>query len=160
MAQFTLKAGATIDLLTKPELRDALTELDAMQVARLKGIKAVRLPLVTGKAVASALTMGGDAGQQLVTPESGYVWSVRHLVIEGMATGATPDVMNILRNNRIIWQLNGNQFAQTWGRGEILLNAGETLQYVSVGTFNSAATIIAHGMATEVPAELVGKFYG
>jgi hypothetical protein len=164
VAKVQLRANAEFDVLTKDELdqslRHSLKDWDAMQVSRLAGIKPVRLPLVTGKAAASALTMGGDAGGQLVTPESGYVWSIRHLVIEGMtASPTTPDVMNIVRNGRSVWQLNGNQFAQTWGRGEVLLYAGETLQYVSVGTFNSTATIIAHGLAEEAPAQLVGKFY-
>jgi hypothetical protein len=159
LAKFTLKANAELDLLTQSELDESLRKWHDQETARLSGLKPVRLALVTGKAASSALTMGGDTGAQLVTPESGYVWSIRHLVIEGMTAGTTPDVMNVVRNGRIVWQLNGNQFAQTWGRGEILLNAGETLQYVSVGTFNSTATIIAHGLATEVPAQLAGKFY-
>jgi len=129
----------------------------AVERARLRGIKFIRLAVVRGTASGSALTMGGDTGQAFATPEQGYVWSVRHLVVEGMATGATPDVVNILRAGRIIWQLNGNQFAQTWGRGEILLNAGETLTYQSVGTFNSTAQIIAHGTALETPGEFAGK---
>ena len=159
MAKFTLKANAEIDLLTQAELDQTLGKWDEQQAARLHASKPVRLPLVTGKALGNALTMGGDTGTDLVTPESGYVWSIRHLVIEGMTSGATPDVMNIVRNGRIIWQLNGNQFAQTWGRGEILLNAGETLQYVSLGTFAATGTITVHGMAQEEPAQLVGKFY-
>jgi hypothetical protein len=130
---------------------------------KLRTIKGIRLPLVRGVASGSALTLGGDtnttAGQAPVGPDLGFVWSIRHLVIEGMATGATPDTLNVLRNNRIIWQLNGNQFAQTWGRGEILLHSGETLQYQSVGAFNSTAQIIVHGLAEQVAAEQIGKFY-
>lgn len=130
---------------------------------KLRTIKPVRLPLVRGVAAASALTLGGDintaAGQTPVGPDLGYVWSLRHLVIEGMTAGATPDALNVLRNGRIVWQLNGNVFAQTWGRGEILLHSGETLQYQSVGTFNATGTIIVHGLAEQVAAEQIGKFY-
>jgi hypothetical protein len=133
------------------------------QRERVRGDKPIRLPLVRGVASGSALTMGGDtntaAGQAPVGPDLGLVWAIRHLVIEGMTAGATPDVINILRNGRIIWQLNGNQFAQTWGRGEILLHSGETLQYQSVGTFAATGTIIAHGLAQETPAEMIGKMY-
>lgn len=132
-------------------------EAQTAQQVLLRGIKPLRLALVTGKAVSSALTMGGDSGEALTTPDQGYIWSLRHLVIEGLTTGATPDVVNILRAGRIIWQLNGNQFAQTWGRGEILINAGETLTYQSVGTFNSTATIIAHGLADNLPGEMAGR---
>jgi hypothetical protein len=67
--------------------------------------------------------------------------------------------MNILRNNRLIWQLTGNQPCQTWGRGEIILHSGETLQYQSVGTFAATGTIIVHGLAEQVAAEMIGKFY-
>src|SRR6185437_13653499 len=115
---------------------DAL-EADARTRSALRGIKPIRLPLLIGTG-ANPFTLGGDVtpqGGQTVSPDPGYVWSVRHLVIEGLTAGATPDVVNILRGGRIVWQLNGNQFAQTWGKGEILLNAGETLSYASVGTF-------------------------
>jgi hypothetical protein len=134
-----------------------------MEQEKLRTIVAMRLPLLRGVASGSALTLGGDtntaAGQSPVGPDLGYAWSVRHLVIEGMTAGATPDVVNILRNNRIVWQLNGNQFAQTWGRGEIVLQSGETLQYQSVGTFTATGNIIVHGLAEQVAAEQIGKFY-
>lgn len=130
---------------------------------KLRTIKPIRLPLLRGVASGSALTLGGDqntaAGQSPVGPDLGFAWSIRHLVIEGMTAGGTPDVLNVLRNNRIVWQLNGNQFAQTWGRGEIVLHSGETLQYLSVGAFTSTATIIVHGLAEQVAAEQIGKFY-
>lgn len=151
------------------KIRDEIEHGNARQAAlvlereKLRTIKAIRLPLVRGAATGSALTMGGDTntatGQAPVGPDLGYVWSIRHLVIEGMTAGATPDVLNILRNGRIIWQLNGNTFAQTWGRGEIILHSGETLQYVSVGTFAATGQVIAHGLAEQVAAEQIGKFY-
>jgi hypothetical protein len=130
---------------------------------KLRTIKPIRLPLVRGVASGSAITLGGDtntaAGQAPVGPDLGYAWTIRHLVIEGLTAGATPDVLNILRNNRIVWQLNGNVFAQTWGRGEVILYSGETLQYQSVGTFSSTAQIIVHGLAEQVASEMIGKFY-
>jgi hypothetical protein len=133
------------------------------QRERVKGDKAIRLPLLRGVAAGNALTLGGDintaAGQTPVGPDLGFVWSIRHLVIEGLTAGATPDAVNVLRNGRIIWQLNGNQFAQTWGRGEIVLHAGETLSYQSVGNFAATGPVIVHGLAQEVIAEMIGKLY-
>lgn len=130
---------------------------------RLRTLKPIRLPLLRGTPAGSALTLGGDtntaSGQPPVGPDLGYAWSIRHLVIEGMTAGATPDVLNVLRNNRIIWQLNGNVFAQTWGRGEIVLHSGETLQYQSVGVFAATGPVIVHGLAEEAAAEQIGKFY-
>ena len=156
--------GGRLDLIHKHV--QAMAEAQAAHYAqreRLRTIKPIFLPLVRGTASGSALTLGGDvntaAGQSPVGPDLGFVWSLRHLVIEGLATGATPDVMNVLRNNRIIWQLNGNGFCQTFSRGDIILHSGETLQYQSVGTFNSTAQIIVHGMAEEAAAERIGVFF-
>jgi len=156
--------GGRLDLIHKHV--QAMAEAQAAHYAqreRVATIKAIRLPLVRGTASGSALTLGGDvntvAGQSPVGPDLGFVWSLRHLVMEGLTAGTTPDVLNVLRNGRIIWQLNGNQFAQTWGRGEILLFSGMTLQYQSVGTFSSTAQIIVHGMAEEAAAERIGVFF-
>ena len=153
---------------------DMLTAMDARQQAfqerwqaeierereqeRLRTLKFIRLPIVTGTMVTGA-TIGGDtqSAQAPATPEQGYVWHVRHLVIEGLASGATPDIVNILRQGRIVWQLNGNQFAQTWGRGEMRLVGGELLSYAAVGTIASK-TITIRGTAEEVAAEQEGKF--
>jgi hypothetical protein len=144
-------------------LASLLSQAQQNEREKLRGIIPIRLPLITGKAVAGVLALGGDtntvSGQPPVGPDLGYVWSVRHLVIEGLTAGANPDAVNISRGPRLVWQLNGNQFAQTWGRGEILLNSGETLTYTNSGTFASTAVIIVHGMAEQVPAEMVGKFY-
>lgn len=131
----------------------------AREMERLRGETNVRLPLLIATG-ANPFTLGGDVGTEpLQTPEEGYVWSLRHLVIEGLTTGATPDVVNILRGGRIIWQLNGNQFCQTWGRGEMVIKGGEALAYQSVGTFNATGKIVIHGSAYQVPGPMIGKFF-
>lgn len=132
----------------------------AWMMERYRGETFIRMPIVQATGTAS-LTMGGDASSPIVAPDQGFVWSVRHLVIEGMTAGSTPDVMNIRRGSatgQIVWQLNGNQFAQTWGRGEIILKAGETLFYQAVGTFTSTSLIKAYGSAQQLPGERIGIF--
>ena len=156
--------GARFDGLHEriEEVRRAQAATQAQVMEALRGEKYVRLPLVTGTASGSALTMGGEAASAQQAPAEGYVWSVRLIVIEGMtASSTTPDIMNIRRGTggRILWQLNGNQFAQTFGRGEMILFPGETLAYSSVGTFAATGLITAHGMAENLPAEMIGKFY-
>jgi hypothetical protein len=155
--------SARFDTLQKSVDRAAKLqeESQAFLMEQARGVKAIRLP-VEQAAGANPFSMGGDVGTLNVSPEQGFVWSLRHLVIEGMATGATPDVINIRRSSaqgQVIWQLNGNQFAQTWGRGEVVLFAGETLFYQSVGTFVSTATIKAYGMAEQVPGEKIAIFF-
>lgn len=129
------------------------------EMERLRGVKIVRLPLLTATGT-NPLNILPDQSQQFGGPQGpaeGYVWSLKHLVIEGMTRGGTPDVLQVTRQGRIIWELNGNQYAQTWGRGEIMLNGGEFLGYQSVGTFAATGKIIIHGLAWEVPGPEIGK---
>lgn len=133
-------------------------EQTAWMMERYRGETFIRLPIIQATG-ANPFTLGGDSGTLIVAPEQGFVWSIRHLVLEGLTPGATPDVINIRRGSatgQLVWQLNGNQFAQTWGRGEIILKAGETLFYQSVGTFTSTATIKAYGSAQQLPGERIG----
>lgn len=163
MAKVRLGANAEIDVLTQQELDHSLSKAQdaavAAQQARLAGMKRIPMQPVTGTASGGVLSMGGVTGQTVVTPRPGWVWSIRHLVIEGLTPGATPDVVNIMQAQRIWWQLNGNGFCQTFGRGELMLINGQALSYVSVGTFNAAGTITAHGWVNEAPAELAGKLF-
>jgi hypothetical protein len=124
------------------------------EIERLRGVKIIRfVPVeVTG---ANPLVILGD--QFALTPDQGYVWSLKLLVIEGLTRGGTPDVVQVTRGQRIIWELNGNQYAQSWGKGDQVLNSGETLGFQSVGAFASTAKIIIHGHAWQVPAEEIGK---
>jgi hypothetical protein len=159
LPQVKIAAGNVIDTVSKKELAEALAEAQATEYEKLRGLKPLRLPIVTGTPASNALTMGGDTGAGIVTPAEGCVWSITHLVIEGLtASSSTPDTMNILRSGRIIWQLNGNQFCQTFSLGQLVLLPGETLQYKNVGSLAATGLITAHGAVWNVPAELIGKF--
>ena len=163
--------GAKIDELTATVAGINGTVSDAIRQAaiarerdleQLRGIKYLDLPVIRA-AGANPFTVGGDvapSGGELVSPNQGYVWFLRALTIEGMTRGATPDIIQVRRSSAqgvCIWELNGNQYAQTWGRGEKWVRAGETLFYASVGTFISTATITISGVVEEVPAEMIGK---
>jgi hypothetical protein len=163
VAEFEIKAGAKIDILNKGELDHSLKEAEAREVAALRGLKPLRF-MLTGAVASSACTIGdpstASTGGVISGPEQGYVWVVRHLVIEGLTASATaPDVMNIYRNARIVWQLNGNVFCQTWGKGEILLNPGEVLYFKNSGSLAATGQITCHGTVWNVPAELIGKVF-
>lgn len=155
--------SARFDTLQKSVDRAAklAEEAQAYQMEQSRAIKAIRLPVVQAVG-ANPFTMGGDVGTLIVGPEQGYVWSLRELTIEGMTRTATPDIIQIRRSSaqgQVIWELNGNQYAQTWGRGEKIIYSGETLFYQSVGTFVSTATIKAYGMAEQVPGEKIAIFF-
>ena len=88
--------GARFDGLHEriEEVRRVQAATQAQVMEALRGEKYVRLPLVTGTASGSALTMGGEAASAQQAPAEGYVWSVRLIVIEGMTSSSTtPDVM-------------------------------------------------------------------
>lgn len=152
MAKFKIAAGADIELLTQAELEQSL----AANRVPYQAMTLMRLQVINGSAAAGALNLGGDANPAH-TPDTGYVWSLRHLVIAGLTRGATPDIVQIFRAQLPIWELNGNQYAQTWGRGEIMINQGETLAYRSVGTFGAAGQITIHGAAWQVPAQFAAE---
>jgi len=142
--------------------------------AKLSGIKPIRLEKLIGTG-STTLSLGGDApgltGIHKV-PE-GFVWAVREIVVEGMTGGGTPDVINIWRRGSVpvgaaanfkvpgegFWQLNGNVFFQTWGYGEKLLFPGESLLYTAGSPFAATGQIIAHGVAEQVPGEMIGKLF-
>lgn len=162
MAKVKFQAGAEFDLLNKGELDQSLLEADVRESSRLAGVKPFRF-LMQGTVASSAVTIGdpstGSAGGVLSGPNQGYMWCVKHLVIEGLTSAASPDVMNIYRSGRIIWQLNGNVFCQTWGSGQILLNPGESLYFKNSGNLAATGVITVHGTIWDVPAELVGKLF-
>lgn len=126
-----------------------------------RGVKWMRLPLIQGVAVSSALSMGESNGQE-VGPEEGFFWAIRRLVVAGLTSGATPDVVNIFRGSSgqqggLLWQFNGNSFGATFGRTELTLMAGDRLQVTSVGTFAATGQITLSGELNSVPAEMMGK---
>jgi hypothetical protein len=156
VALFKLGANAEVELLTQAELNASLQASEQRQRQPYQAISFMRLPVINGVAVAGALSMGGDVNPEH-TPAMGYAWSLRHLAIIGLTRGASPDAVRILRGQLAIWELNGNQSFQTWGRGEIMINEGETLAYQNIGTFAATGQIIIHGMAWQAPAQLTAE---
>lgn len=152
MAKFEIKAGASIDVLTQAELAATLDG----QRPPYQAVSVIRLPVVSGVAAGGVLSFGGDSGGP--TPDQGYVWAIRHLSIEGLTAGATPDVVNIIRAGRVFWKLSGAPpAAETWGRGEFMVNAGETLSFTNFGAFVAAGPIIVSGTAWQCPAQFVAE---
>lgn len=163
MAKVKIQAGAEIDLLNKAELDDSLKQQgDADILARLRGLKHMRLPeVLSGTASSSKLSLDGNQSVYPLGPRAGYIWAVRRIVITGMTSGASPDVLNMYKGapgaGAILWQFDGNHFGYTFGRLEMTLYGGEVLCFQSSGTFAATGLITVGGEVIEVPAELVGK---
>jgi hypothetical protein len=154
VAKFRIAANAEVDMLTKAELDESL----AAQRAPYQAVTVLYLPVLFGAASGGALAMGGDSGSVLHSPDAGYVWSVRHLSIEGLTAGATPDVVNINRGGRTFWKLSGAPpAAETWGRGEFIVRAGMSLSYTNFGAFASVAQIVISGTVWQCPEQFVAE---
>lgn len=153
-----LGAGAELEVLSQAELNNSLQAQADRDRQPYKAVSVIRLPIVSGIASAGALLLGGDAGNPAQSPDQGYVWAVRHLSIEGLTAGATPDVVSVSRAGRIVWKISGAPpSAATFGRGEFMVNAGETLSYANFGTFAATGQIVISGTVWQCPAQFVAE---
>jgi len=166
MPRLHIQGGVEVEIPNREENRaDVAAVMDARELVQARGTKWMRLPVLLGTPASSAVTIDGAHGQPPVGPESGYAWSIRRIVIDGMTSGATPDVINMYRNSAAgtqppLWQFNGNNFGFTFGRLEMTLMGGDTLVFASVGTFAATGTIRVTGELVEVPAEMLWKMSG
>lgn len=154
MAEVLIRAGSRVDIPTASEITALI---GAEERAALRGIKYGRMPILSGTPANSALTMGGHSSQAVIGPEMGQVWVIRHLWIKGLTTGTTPDIANLMVNNQTWWQFNGNNFAYTFGPGELVLQQGEAWAIQSVGTFAATGTITFGGAYWSVPGEMTAR---
>ena len=152
--------------LTRDELAEVLREdRQAVEAARLEGIKYFRLPTLYATPSSGTVVLGQSwSGQsytgQIIGPNEGYVWSIRRLAANGLGTGTSPDILNIYRNGTgvaPVWQLNGNNWGYSFGPTELLLLPGENLVGMSLGSLVSTAQVTLTGDAIEVPQAMIGK---
>jgi hypothetical protein len=124
---------------------------------RLRGIKSIEIPLIQGKAVGGVLALGELAQ---CGPQGGYAWSVSALMVTGLTTGATPDVVNFFKNDfntPLFWQLNGNSPGVTFGKLQRVLRSDDILLVQNSGTFASTANIVVSGTVIETISERLGE---
>lgn len=142
----------------KQHLEDAFATFTA---ERWRGVKHMRLPEIQGTAAGGVLLIG--TGQQNTGPRAGFAWSIRRLSVGGLTAGGSPDIVNFYFNHTAggaavpVWQLNGNQFAQTFGRLELTMYGGDILIAASVGTFTATGQVTVTGELIECPAEMITK---
>lgn len=157
-----LELGATLETLTRDELSQELaaqTQQFFAQYAR--GMKYMRFGPISATATGGVLSFDGS-GVPGAGPRGGYVWSVRRIAFTGLTTGTTPDLVNLYRSQPTgtpVWQFNGNNWAYTFGKTEMLLMGGETLSFASTGTFAATGQITMSGDLLEVPAEEIFKLF-
>jgi hypothetical protein len=184
--------GEFFETLTKNELDESLSTAVKSAVAAqreaARGVKLMRLtPPVTGQAVASKLTMGGDfvtgpaasggsstggqPGAPSPQPRAGYCWAVRRAAVQGLTNGTTPDIVNLFRRQSDAngwlsgpssvsggdWQFTGNNFAYTFSYGQLVFFEGETPIIVSQGTFAATGIVTFRMDFEELPQPEIWK---
>lgn len=149
-----------LDLFTKQEAEESIVgplghRLDAGIRQLYRADSFMRLPLVVAPVIGGAVDFISTVG-----PNQGYAWDVSLLGISGLTTGNTPDIINIGLDggpNVAWWQLNGNNFAYTFSRGQFVILPGERISLTSVGTFLAAGPVTLFGMIrTQMPAPKLG----
>lgn len=157
-----------IETVTPGEHRKATASLlQEQERDYATGFKYMRLnPPITGNPVAGALAMGGDSagpqGGQPTGPRDGYAWSILRFSITGLATGVTPDVVNIYRRGpqaRAAWSLTGNAPFSTFAKGQMLFLDNESIMVASVGAFAAAGLITLDADILELPQPLLWKLF-
>lgn len=134
-------------------------DIQLAERSRARGIKSMYLPeTLTGKPAASALALGAAHGQ-VVGPEPGYTWFFYRLIVSGLATS---DVVNLYRRDDFggvpLWQFNGANFGYTFGKAQLSINGGETLNLQNSGSISATGPITLGGQLVEVPAERAGAY--
>ena len=111
--------------------KEIAAEADIMLYERARTVKHMELPqILLGTAASNVLAIGEVSGIVL-GPRQGYAWAVRRLVVDGLTSGSTPDVVNLYKHGfpssdlaptiPPAWQFNGNNFGYTFGKGELTL---------------------------------------
>lgn len=161
MAKVRLDFGAELDVLTQDELNRSLAGYyDAVERARVRGVRYRRMPQLTGQVAAAAILLGATGGQVQAGPDSGLAWSVRRIYVSGLTAGATPDVVGLYINGtggQPLWQISGNDPGDTFGRLELTLLGGETLVVANIGALTATGAITVSGELIELPQEMLGK---
>lgn len=158
-----LALGATLDTLDRGELREELASA-SQEIYRQfsRGSKYIRFGPVATTVANSAFTIDGSSDKRL-QPREGFAWMVRRITVWGLTAGPTPDVANLYRNvNALyppVWQFNGNNFAYTFGKAELVLLPGEWLSLVSSGTIAAAGQVTISGDVEEITAEKLGATF-
>lgn len=147
-------------MLTAQELREALGHHFSDLVRQFyRAETPMRIPLVTGVASGGTLSIASTVG-----PEQGYAWDIGHIGVSGLTAGGSPDVVNMFFSggpNVPWWQFNGNNFAYTFSRGQMVMYPGETITIASTGTFAATGMVMLYGMIrSNMPTEKLGKVVG
>lgn len=154
-----MQIGAELDMVSPTELDSSLARVvQEDQRQRARSVKYLRFGPYVKPIVNSAFTLDGSTLG--IGPREGFAWAIRRITVTGLATGASPDIANLFRNQAggiPIWQFNGNNFAYTFSNAQLILLGGETLTLANVGAMTATGMATLSGDLVEVAAEELYK---
>lgn len=152
-----LELRAEIDVLNKQELSDALDKHGSWEREAAFGLKHMDLPKMTGTPSGGALALGGDqADQPMVGPKAGWVWGVKRVSVDGLATG---DQVKLYKGARFVCWVAYQPGFVTFGKGQLVLKDGDFLRVTGTG-LTATGQVEVYGEADNVPGVMAWKILG
>lgn len=158
MAKVELKAGASFDVLTQKELQQALDRLSMDWMAEVtRGVKFRRF-LGSATVAAGAVSLAENV-DNILGPGAGLTWAVNSLVIGGLASGDSVDVL--INDSDPVDTFtraagSGNYVRKSFGQTDLVLNPSDYLTVVGTG-LTAVGQIKLFGRCTEIPRTLTYK---
>lgn len=147
MAEFEIKAGAKLDVLTKPELDDAITTGYRSWIQELgRGKKPRRFAQQGTVAADNTLTL------RVTGPNESCIWAVTRLAVSGMQTGdyVTLHVNDDSPSTLVQPFIDVTDPVAYFDTHQLILNGGEDL-ILSGQDLTAESIITVSGAAIEVP---------
>ncbi len=162
MAEGKLQAGATLDLLNKRELREALDAASRDWFSQVARGDRYRRFSASGAISGSAVSIGGARQRDAVLgPAEGFVWAVQRLAVGGLETESGIEAVSLYINDSGAASLvhPAIEGYQAFGEHELVLYPGDVL-LVEGASLASTGTVTVTGQAREVPLPLAWRLGG
>ncbi len=155
MAEFEIKAGAKLDLLTQKELQASLAGWFA-EITR--GVR-FRQFSAQGTVVGGVWTIGGSAAENRASslgPEPGMLWAVTGIAVSGNGVIPGTDLFSVFIDEVTPSKLvdSGLTRSRSWDSPSLVLQGESRLAFTGAGTGIAGTDVTVSGRAVEVPVQL------
>lgn len=159
MARVKLALDATLETTSPDEfetiLRRAQIDAEERELARARAIAWIRLPVLQGLASGGVLRIGQN--QQITGPRDGFLWQIRRLCVQGLATNDQVGIYWDDFGKPPEWILTAANPQAAFGKYQLTMREGTTMLVGNIGTFASTAQINVVGEVIELPTVMLGK---
>lgn len=150
MANYTLGAGESVDLLNRNELAEELDkQTKDWYQERARGLTTATFNTV-GNIVAGSILLPLSS-EPVVGPRPGFAWSVQRISCQGLAATDTVKIYKGVANDvRFIDQLTPSRLTVYPGSKGLILRAGDNLIFTG-STLSLTGFVSINGEVIEVP---------